>query len=356
VYDPARVPELDILLPPDSIAALAADPTVYARGSLRYGDEQIDDIGVRLKGEYTFRPLDQKAAFKLKFDEFVPDQTFHGLRRMTLNNALEDPSFVSERLVYTTFRAASLPAPRANNALVAVNGEPYGVYVNIESEDKTFLRRWFGDDDGNLYEEQGVELTPGNEGGWDLETNEMANDRSDLIALIAALDAAGDDTLLADLAPILDTDRFLRYCALEGIVNQWDGYAYTQFGPNNFRLYHDPSTGKFSFLPWGMDMSLKPLNGQEGLDLLQSATGLILTRCLNAAPCRAEYVQVVRDMTDLFESLDLPAQADAMHAQIAALVADDPRKEVDTQTFEQVFAGVRAWLEARPGDVRAQLP
>jgi hypothetical protein len=36
---------------------------------------------------------------------------------------------------------------------VYVNGKAFGVYANLETEDKPFLRRWFASDDGNLYEE-----------------------------------------------------------------------------------------------------------------------------------------------------------------------------------------------------------
>jgi len=354
LYDPAVVLDVRITLPESSIAALEADPSTYAPGDVEIAGETLTNIGVRLKGEWNFRGLDQKASFKLKFNEFVAGQELRGLRRMTFNGALEDPSFVAERLVYTAFRAAQVPAPRANSARIWVNDELFGLYVNIETEDKTFVGRWFSDDEGNLYEEAGVEFLPGNEGGFELETNETANDRSDLIAFIAAIEAADDATLDTDLAPVLDVDEFFRAMALEGIVNQWDGYGYTRFGPNNFRIYHDPSTGKFSFIPWGMDMALKPYDGGD-LDLL-APTGMILQRCMAGDSCRARYLETIRAMADLVEGLDLPAQADAMHVQLAGHVAEDPRKEIDDATFEAVFAGERDWLVRRPDDVRATLP
>jgi hypothetical protein len=62
-----------------------------------------------------------------------------------------------------------------------VNGQAYGLYANVEAEDKTFLRRWFTSDDGNLYEEGQTDFVSGAEQTFDLETNETANDRSDLI-------------------------------------------------------------------------------------------------------------------------------------------------------------------------------
>ena len=313
LYDPDRVPRFDLELPPASVAALNANPRQYVRGTFRYGGETVADVGVRLKGEATLRPLSRKAPFKIKFDEFVPDQTFRGLRRMTLNNLTEDASFLAERLSYHVFRAAGLPAPRANNALVTVNGQPYGLYANIETEDKTFLRRWFASDDGNLYEEGQVDFLPGNDARFELETNEQRNDRTDLRALITAVQGAGEGTLLTDLEASLDTAHFLRFTAAEAVVNQWDMYGYTRFYPNNFRLYHDPGRGKFVFLPWGMDMSLKDFRGRgDHIGVYTPARqfnnpagpvtgGLIFLRCLRSVPCKAAYTAHLQEMLRLFE-------------------------------------------------------
>ena len=61
LYDPAVIPRFELELPPASVDALIADPRTYVRGTLRYGSEVVSEIGVRLKGEYNFRPLGQKA-------------------------------------------------------------------------------------------------------------------------------------------------------------------------------------------------------------------------------------------------------------------------------------------------------
>jgi len=355
LYAADQLPRFDLDIPAESMAALEAAPDQYAPATFRYGDEEVASVGVHLKGEWTFRPITAKASFKIKFDAFVADQSFRGLRRMTLNNGIEDESLISERLTYAAFRAAGLPAPRCNNAEVWVNGEYWGVYVNIETEDKTFLRRWFGSDDGNLYEELGNDWQPGNEYGFELETNETADDRSDLTALFDAIAGADDATLMADVSAILDTDAFLRYSAMEGIVNQWDGYAYTVFGPNNYRIYHDPSTGRFSILPWGMDLSLKPLDGNDYVDLW-SPSGLLLDRCVHSEPCRSDYAAAAAAMAGVFEALDLPTAAAAARAQVSEPRYRDPRVEYGTDRFENAADRVQGFVGARPAAVRAQLP
>jgi hypothetical protein len=368
LYDPERVPRFDLELPAESMAALERDSDTYVTGSLRYGTEVVSNIGVRVKGEGSLRTLQEKAAFKLKFDEFVSKQSFRGLRRLTLNNMVEDPSFLAERLAYHFYRAVGLPAPRCNSALVYVNGELFGVYANVETEDKTFLRRWFESDDGNLYEEGQVDFEPGNETEFDLETNEEANDRSDLTALIAAIASAQPDTWLEDVGAELDLPHFLAFTAAEAAVNQWDMYGYTVFYPNNFRLYRDLSQNRFVFLPWGMDMSMKPFRDSDKpfIEVFELSrvgdrpsgrvsAGLLLRRCLESAPCQAAYRDVVAETASLYEAAGLLALAEKYHAQIADHVAADPRKEYTAAESEAGYQSLLATIRGRAAALRADL-
>jgi spore coat protein CotH len=366
IYDPEKFPRFDLDLPVTSMTALGQDPDTYVRGSLRYGSETIADIGVRIKGEGSKRTLEEKAAFKLKFDEFVPKQSFHGLRRMTLNNMVEDPSFLAERLAFHFFRAQKLPAPRCNSARVFVNGQFFGVYANVEAEDKTFLRRWFESDAGNLYEEGQVDFEPGKEAAFDLETNEEANDRSDLVALIAAVTAAKPASYLTDLGTQLDTTHFLAFTATEAAVNQWDMYGYTVFYPNNFRIYREPLAQKFVMLPWGMDMSMKPFRdtGKPHIKVLELAregdfengavtAGRIFQGCLNSPACRAAYAAVVKTTAMAYEAAGLPALAEKYHTQIAEEVAKDPRKEYSAAEIETGYQSLLKTIRGRPASLRA---
>lgn len=371
LFDPGRVPRFDIEITPAAVAELESaiarrDYKRFVRARFRYGTEVLEDIGLRIKGESSRTRFDEKPALKLKFDEFVQGQGFRELRRLTLNNMFEDPSAVAERLSYHLFRLAGLPAPRANSAVLYVNGQYYGLYVNVESIDKAFLRRWFASDAGNLYEEGQQDFLPGKETTFELETNEMANDRGDLRALITALGAARPDTLLADLAPALDVDHFLKFTAVEGLVNQWDMYGYTRFYPNNFHLYSDPQR-KFVFLPWGLDMTWKPFHdgashlpmlgiGHRANDARQVITaGLIFQRCLASAPCRARYVAIVREMLDLMEGARLDALAATYREQVRPHQRMDRRKFHSDAQCEASFQTVVRTIRDRGARVRQDL-
>jgi hypothetical protein len=278
---------------------------------------------------------------------------------------VQDPSGLSQSLAYRLFRAAGLPAPRCNHALVYVNGTYYGLYSNVETEDKTFLGRWFSSDEGNLYEEGGSDLLPGSAQLFELETNEGKDDRSDLEALIAALARATPDDFGEVVGEQLDLDRYLSFAALEALAGGEDGYSYVLGQPNNFRLYRDPESQRFVFLPWGLDRALRPRFEPElihgwvpALERYRSvwkASSLLLSGCLVSPGCRQAFVQRTLELTALFEQLDLAAAARAEWELIAAAGRADVRKRADDEYAEHARELLLEYVAERPAALRKEL-
>lgn len=365
IYAADSLPRFDLDLPAESLAALRGAPREYAPATLRYRDEVYPGVGVRLKGEASFRPLGDKAGFKVKLDEFSAGQRLRGLRRLTWNNAVQDPTFLAERLASEFARAAGVPAPRANSALVFVNGEFYGVYTNLETPDKVFLGRWFESDDGNLYEEHGRDLVAGAEGVFELETNEAENDRSDLAMFIAVLDRVTPESFDAEIAAVLDLDEYLRFAAFEALVGHWDGYCFGGGPRNNFRLYHDPATGWFHFIPGGMDQTMQPASPPPltaawvaPVDEVQpfEVFGRVITLCLQSPTCQRRYAGALAQLSDQYEAMDLVARAATMAAQVRADVRADVLKPGDDAYTDYAQGVQRDFIARRPAAVRAALP
>ncbi|HWO11495.1 MAG TPA: CotH kinase family protein [Polyangiaceae bacterium] len=356
----------DLDLPADSLLSLREKPDEYAPGTLRYRDRTLASIGVRLKGEASFRDIDDKPAFRLKLDEFVDGQRLFGLKRLTLNNDVQDPSSLSQSLVYRLFRGAGTPAPRCNHALVYVNGEYYGLYSNVETEDKAFLERWFSSNDGNLYEEGGSDLVTGAAAAFELETNEARNDRSDLEALIGALARATPDDFSETVGLELDLERYLSFAALEAMAGGEDGYSYVLGSPNNFRLYRDPGTQRFVFLPWGLDRALRPRFEPELIHDWVPALGryrsvwnthsLILSGCLASPDCQRAYVARLHETAELFEALELASSARAEIGLIAEAGRADLHKPSDDDYVDHARQLLLDFITERPAALRAELP
>jgi hypothetical protein len=276
-FEPGKVRVYELELSDASIQQLHENPKQYVRGTFREGSDIYAEVGIRLKGGWgSFRMLDgeSKAAFTIKFNAFVPGQRFHGLRRIVLNNGVQDPSYMREAVAYSVFRDAGIAAPGVAHAMVSVNDIPYGLYIQVEAVTKDYLKGWFGNASGNLYE------GPGDVMEWrhlDLDTNQDKGDRKDLRDLARAIEDANDEDPWQELTHRVSFDDFSRFLALEQFMNHWDGYTQV----NNYRIYSHPVTRKFHFMPHGADQVFeglehslfRPQGGVLGRALLLTESG-----------------------------------------------------------------------------------
>ena len=249
VFNGQRVPEYRLVLSPESIESLKKEPKAYTKATFICGDVQLKNVGIRLKGFIgSFRPFDgqNKNGFTVKFNAFKKGQRFLGLKKMQLNNAAQDASFIRERLGYALFRQAGLPAPRVGHATVVVNDQPFGLYVQVEAATTDFLARWFEDTGGDLYEGP-TDIT--NWKNLDLDSDPDNAKRGLLLAFSRAAEEAADARDLTPLREWLDLGHFARFLAMEIVTDHWDGYV----SPNNYRVYRNPTDGKFYFIPHGAD-------------------------------------------------------------------------------------------------------
>lgn len=358
LFDPAVVAQVDLGLPQSSLEALAEEPEEYADGTFElattggaYGPLQV---GIRLKGGLgSFRPLTGKAAFKVKFSHSVPGQRFLGLKTMTLNNMVQDPSGVHEALTYELYRAAGVPAPRTGYAFVRVNGEAYGLYLDIETPDEIMLRRWFSDT-RHLYEGgYGADVGPGRSQEFEVDEG-SDSDLSDLDDLGRAALGVEPADYSDRVAPHADLGEMTRMWAVEKYVGQWDGYSTRESPgqPNNYFL-HSGADGRFSMLPWGSDQTWARAVRFDG------PGGAMFERCLGDASCAGAYRERLGELPGLAESLELAERGSELFDSLGPWRAADPRAEAGAEEAAEALRwtvwliGVRPfqladWLSGQP--------
>lgn len=358
LFDPGKVVEIDLGLPPASIAALEAAPEEeYMPGTFELRVDGVAQgpplgaVGIRLKGGLgSFRPLGRKAAFKVKFDEFADDQTYFGLEKLTLNNMVQDPTTMREALAYEAFRAVGVAAPRTGYALVRVNGDLYGLYLNVETLDEIALSRWFAST-RHLYE--GSYGADARTGAPPFEVDEGSKkDLGDLKALTAA--AEDDDGDWSEgMAGFADLGQMTRMWAVERIVGHWDSYS-GQIGsqwPNNYYLHSD-TEGRFRMLPWGTDQTWEVRLGFD-----QAGAGLLFARCMADASCAAAYRDALQQAGATIAGLDLAARVDSLAAQLAPCQALElaPRREYTAVEIAEALARLRGFVADRPTELAVWL-
>ncbi len=302
------------------------------------------NVGLRKKGNLgslsTARP-----GLRVKANEYLPGQRIDGLEVLTLNNNHQDGTLISQCLGYGLFRAAGLPASRCAFAHVTVNGEDLGVYSHVESVREEFLAQHFADATGRLYE-SGGDFVPGGTGGFQPKTHSTAPDCRDLDAVVTAM-AAPDAQLATRVGAVVDLDEYLRFWAMEVVTDHWDGYANNQ---NNFFVYDDPSTGRISFIPWGIDALF---TGRQRTTRPYSvfACGSLPWRLYNAPAVRARYLTELRTVLDTV--WDGPAILDEIdRMEILLRPVADPG---NTGGFHDALAPTRAFVSGREAQLRAEL-
>ncbi len=338
-----EITAFQITIPEASWSSLEADPYTEVPASLGFQGAWFADVHLRIKGHWgSLRSLDQKAAFKVDLDDF--DHRLRGLESLTFNSMVQDPTYMHEYLAYEVYRAAGMPTPRVGWTRLAVNGVDFGLYLLVESVDDVFLERWYADPSGDLYEgEYGVDFQQGYEWYFEYDEGDNPHDRSAITEVADALDAPADDAGIARLRALVDLDQFILNQAIETVILHWDGYT-TQ---NNYRVYHDPTTGRFQILPWGTDQTfISTFDPWYGY-------GMVFTYCLENAACAALYEDQLLSVADLVESLDLIAAMAELETFLAADVETDPRREVDLHTITWYRDYTRSNITTWPDAVRS---
>lgn len=375
VFDESQIRTYNLTLPEAAWEDLQANATAeqYTPATLEYDGQTIENIGMRFKGSFgslyfCFQgnvQICDKLNLKLKFNEYVPGQRFHGLKRINLHAMEAEPSKMHDAIGYKLFRDQGVFAPRMAYARIVVNGESLGLYAAIEAIDGRFTRANFPDGgEGNLYKEVWPEHVTEAPYLAALETNEDENPSADkMVRFAQALDAAGDDGFLETLASWTDVDKLISYMAVARLIDHWDGivgwYCFTQPCSNhNYYWYESTAEDKVWLVPWDIDHTFEepsPIRTFYGMpDWDESDADCtpipIFAGITGRAPgCDPFINRMARFLFDDYaaasmELLNGAFSQEAMNARIdalAALIEDEVAADtLSTQTVEEWRAAV----------------
>ena len=142
------------------------------------------------------------------------------------------------------------------------NGAVYfGLYTLMEEVDDTVLKTQYDDNDGNLYkpEEGAATFATGTFNTYEFarKTNESELDYSDVQTLYDVLNSdlrmTNPTAWKSNLEMILDVPVFLKWFAVNNVLQNWDTYGVM---PHNYYLYRNPDTQRFEWMPWDNNEAL----------------------------------------------------------------------------------------------------
>jgi hypothetical protein len=230
------------------------------------------DVGVRFRGmsSFAFVPEGSKRSLNVSLDFADNDQRLLGYRTLNLLNANSDPTF-TRALLYSEIARAYIPAAKANYVRVVINGESWGVYINVEQFNSDFVRDRFKSARGARWKVPG---SPIGRGGmtylgedinayrriYDIRSRDDERSWRQLIRMFKVLNETPADRLEAELAGLLNVDGALRFLAIENVLANTDGY-WTR--ASDYNIYLDEQ-GRVHVLPHDMNEAFEEEGGGPG--------------------------------------------------------------------------------------------
>ncbi|MFT4521583.1 MAG: spore coat protein H [Bacteroidia bacterium] len=242
---------------------------LYFAADFFFNGKQWYNVGVRYKGNSSLESASKsnigKLPLRLDFDRFetefpeITNQRFYGFKELSLGNNFKDLSLMREKSACDLYRSFGVPAVQSTFVEIYIdrgNGAEYfGLYALNEIVFDTFLKNYFGSKTGNCYKPDGDGATFSTSGftldDFELKTNELAGDKSDVQALYNALQASSRTSnptqWKKDLEAVFDVDGFLKYLAVNNTIQNWDTYGNMT---HNYYLYNDPKDKRLKWIVW----------------------------------------------------------------------------------------------------------
>jgi hypothetical protein len=283
------------------------------------------------------------------------------------------------------FRRLNMVAEREAHARLFINNAYAGLYTIVESIDKTFLTKRFGENDGHLYEysfDNAAEVPfnfgyPGADPAlytpvpFKAETLEDDPQGEVLERLFWTINVASDAVWRTAMAEYLDLKKFIRHLAIENFLAEEDGLT-GDYGPNNFYFYRFLNTSRYQVIPWDKSNTFWQTpsysifrNIQDGPE---NHRNQLVLRALRDPELRELYLTTLLEAADsaLGEPEErqnpsaavagwLEAEVNYEYFQIRQFDITDPVKIHSDGQFEAGVNGLRDFARLRSEQVRQQV-
>ena len=264
LFDPNTLQDIQLFMAARDLQTLRAhvlEDTYYV-ADIQYRGLRVRNIGIRSRGNTSRN--EKKPSFRLDFNRYTTKGTFLGLTALVLDNSVQDPSLIRERIAMAFFARIGVQAPRESYARVFINGDYLGVYTIVEALDAHFMAqladsagylfqfrlaetKYFGEDLGNDFQPYSVKFERQNH-DKDAETLVYTALRE----MLRQINGPNDGAYRGMVEKYFDLSQFMTHVAIETFLSQEDGFLGIH-GMNNFFLYRQGSSNQHRIGPWDQD-------------------------------------------------------------------------------------------------------
>ena len=180
LFSDDKVHTIDIIIDDWDAFISTAQSEEYSVCSVVIDGEAVKNVGIRGKGNTSLSSVSsmnsQRYSFKIEFDQYDNTQNYHGLDKLSLNNLIQDNTYMKDYLVYKMMAGFGVDAPLCSYAYITVNGEDWGLYLAVEGIEDSFLQRNYGANHGELYKPDSLSFGGGRGNGMDFDISDFATE------------------------------------------------------------------------------------------------------------------------------------------------------------------------------------
>jgi len=308
-------------------------------------------VGIRFRGKSSYFTIgkSEKRSFNISIDFTHRKQRLQGYRTLNLLNCHADPTFLRE-VLYSKICRDYMPGARASFVKLVINGENWGVYVNLQQFNSDFLRDWFGTSKGVRWKVPG--RRPDAAFNWngpasekysevyELKGSSIERPWSGLIKVCELLEKTPAVELETRIENLFNIDRALWFLALENIFMDNDSYVAKA---SDYALYQDGLHNRIHLLQqdgsepfgvrgpeWGADAKVSPVLHED------NPARPLIYRLLAVPHLRARYLAHYRTITrDWLSRESILPIMDRYLRLISKEVSRDQKKIFSRELFEK---------------------
>ncbi len=177
LFDTSKVHTIDIVMDDWDGFIETCENEEYALCSVVIDGEAYKNVGIRAKGNTSLSTVSSmnsdRYSFKIEFDQYDSTMSYHGLDKLSLNNIIQDTTYMKDYLTYRMMDEFGVDAPLCSYVYITVNGEDWGLYLAVEAIEDSFLQRNYGSDYGELYKPDSMSFGGGRGNGKDFNMEDF---------------------------------------------------------------------------------------------------------------------------------------------------------------------------------------
>lgn len=180
LFDQSRVHTIDIVMDDWDGFLSTCTNEEYSLCHVVIDGESCKSAGIRAKGNTSLSSVaaygNNRYSFKVEFNHYQAGKTYHGLDKLSLNNIIQDNTYMKDYFSYTLMNQMGVAAPLCSFVQVSVNGEAWGLYLAVEGVEESFLQRNYGKNYGELYKPDSMSFGAGRGNGKGFDMADMTEE------------------------------------------------------------------------------------------------------------------------------------------------------------------------------------